>query len=139
MAHIGRRIVIASVTCVLVVTGAGCPDGGSGLPTAHLQGTVTIGGNPIPSDAAARISFDPTALGQSRSTSSIIKDGRFEVRDAPIGKVQVTFGIDQKTGKMVGPPGGRPEEGFRSLVPESKKNGVVIDVTGDDSNLKFDL
>jgi hypothetical protein len=139
MARIRSTLLLASTFGLVLLSTAGCPDSGAADPTAHLKGTVTLGGGPIPADTQASISFGPTALGQARTSSSSIKNGHFDVRDAPKGKVIVKVSIMQATGKMVGPPGGRQQEDYKDLVPASKIDGFTIDVTGDKDDLKFDL
>jgi hypothetical protein len=116
----------------------GCPESQTGPPTAHLQGTVTLGGNPIPADAMASIRFDPVGPVDSRPSSAGIQGGKYDVPDAPTGKVMVSFSISQPTGRKSGTEG-RQEEELKSLVPESVKNGKEIDVTGDNLSLNFDL
>ena len=142
MARIRPAVILTCILALVLLSTAGCPDNGTADPTAHLQGTVTLGGNPIPANALATISFSPIALGQAHSSSSTITDGRFDVPDAPKGKVLVNVSIMQATGKMVAPPGGAPggrqQEDYKELVPASK-NGFEIDVTGDKDDLKFDL
>ena len=60
------------------------------------------------------------------------------MEDAPVGKVRVTFSINQPTGEVKG-EGDRLERTEKSLVPESFRGGQEIQVDGDNSNLNFDL
>lgn len=123
---------------VISVVSAGCPKRGTGPPTARLRGAVTLKGGPIPADADARIRFDPAEIGDARPASAIIGDGKYDVEDAPVGKVRVTFSINQPTGEVKG-EGDRQERTEKSLVPESFRGGQEIQVDGDNSNLNFDL
>jgi hypothetical protein len=103
-----------------------------------LQGTVTLNGAPIPADALANIRFDPVGPVDSRPMSASIQNGKYDVADAPMGKVLVTFNISQPTGKMLG-SGDRQEQEMRNLVPESVRSGQEIEVTGDNPSLNFEL
>jgi hypothetical protein len=97
MARIRSKVGLLSGLALLLAMTAGCPDG-SGKETAHLQGTVTIGGQPIPADATGGISFVPLEVSQANSDYSAIKDGKYDVPGAPVGKVRVEFSIQQPTG-----------------------------------------
>jgi hypothetical protein len=123
--------------CLLLIVG--CRDTAS-KPTAHLQGTVTIGGKEVPADADAIITFNPATVDQSRSSSSRIENGKFSVPDAPVGRVIVGFIIQQPTGEMKAfAPGARPEMQYRNLVPKEKQKGIEIEIKGDQSDLTFNL
>jgi hypothetical protein len=131
---------LASALFLLLVVTVGCPDGTGNKPTARLQGKVTLGGKEIPADAAARINFMPTGVDQARGTSADIKDGTYEVADAPTGKVLVSFEIRQPTGEVKSFDGvARPEPVMRNLVPESKASGMEVEIGGDKPDLNFDL
>ncbi len=131
---LGWWIAIAIV--VFVCTG--CSEKQAGPPTAHLQGTVTINGKPIPADAAGTIIFDPVVVGDARPASSPIKDGRYEVEQAPLGKVRAIIHITQELGPVPG-GGDRQMVESKSLVPENLKDGQEIQVDGDNAHLDFDL
>jgi hypothetical protein len=120
-----------------LVAAAGCSDGDP--PTAHLRGSVTIDGQPIPLAAEAHITFRATAVGQANSASARIVDGRFDVRDAPQGPVRVDFIIQLPIGEAPFAPGAPPEMQYRSLVPDEHAGGMAIKVVGDDLNMKLDL
>jgi hypothetical protein len=99
-----------------------------------------IGGSPVPSDAEGVVNFRPAVSGLANPTSARIVNGRYDAPDVPIGQVDVTFNIRQPTGQMVDPgDGGRPEPGYRDLVPAAKKSGMSIDVTGDKADMNFEL
>jgi hypothetical protein len=128
------------VLAAALVISAGC-NGGSTKPTVRLAGTVKIKGQPIPTDAEMpTIMFTPTRSGMSGPVSADIKDGRYEVTNAPKGSVLVTFVIQSPTGREVAfAPGARPQMTYNNLVPEDKRNGVTIEVTGDNTSQDFDL
>ena len=130
-----HRLVFVLAFVALV----GCGAGGSRKPTAHLQGTVTIGGQPIPSDAQASINFKPTASGQAPSTSAQITNGKFDAPDVPIGDIIVYFNVQQPTGRMVREGTGTPYAEMRSLVPEKHGTGMTLKVAGDNLEQNFDL
>jgi hypothetical protein len=117
---------------------SGCTD--SGPPTAHLRGTITINGQPIPADAEAVIIIRSAGEGQARSTSARLEGGRFDVPDAPRGSVRIQFSIEQPTGVIAAfEPGAAPEMRYRSLVPPEHGKGIVREITGDDLDMQLDL
>jgi hypothetical protein len=137
--NIRLQIGWANLLAAALIVVLGC-SGEPSKPTARLQGTVTIGGKQIPADARATIRFAPTAIAQAQSVTAQIQNGRFDAVDAPLGNVKVTFRIEQPTGvEAPFAPGARPEMQYRSLVPTAKVDGQVINVTGDKSDLTFDL
>lgn len=141
MMRIQLRIGLFCALVSALAFSTGCPTTGPTEPTAHVQGAVTIGGKPVPSDATGRIILEPTAVGQAGATAGVIKDGRYDIPNAPVGKVRVRFIIQQQTGKMINDTeGGRgPTEESASLVPEAKEDGHDIDIKGDNPDLNFDL
>lgn len=138
----GIRSIIgwATILTLLLAVTIGCPEAGSGKPTAHLQGKVTLGGQPIPAGAQASITFMPTGVDQANAVSVPIQNGTFDVADAPTGKVMVSFSILRDTGVVASSDGvGRPEPVYESLVPAGKAGGVEVQIDGDKSDLTFDL
>jgi hypothetical protein len=129
--------VVAIMPMVLAVVAlVGCDQRGSGKPTAHLSGAVTIDGQPVPSDAWATINFRSASSGQA--TSAQITNSEYDCPDVPLGNVDVFIQILQKTGKMVS-EGGRSWPETRSLIAESYNSGLKLDVAGDNSNQDFAL
>jgi len=140
MARIRSAIGASGAVALLAAVFSGCTAGGDDKPTVHLQGTVTIAGKPVPSDADAMIVFSPLDATQSRSASSRITDGKFDVPDAPRGKIKAMFTINQPTGKMIQfDKADRPYPETKSLVPESKSQGLDIQADVDQSDMKIDL
>jgi hypothetical protein len=104
-----------------------------------LRGTVTIDGAPIPPEAEARVTFRATTVGQANSASAQIVDGRFDVPAAPRGPIRAEFSIQLPIGEAAFAPGARPEMQYRSLVPDELRGGMLLDVAGDDFDMKLDL
>jgi hypothetical protein len=116
----------------------GC--GGGGGDTAHLQGTVTIGGKPIPADATASVTFDPLQRSEGVKTVSVkIEGGKYDSPETPKGPVKVVFNIQQPYGPEYTTDRGVKARDIKSIVPEKSQAGVSIDVTGDNANQDFDL
>ena len=89
-ARFGMRLFVA----VFVSTSSmltGC-DTGRRSDTAHVQGTVTIGGEPLPDDAQANITFVPATKG--RSAGAAVTNGKYDCPDAPLGKVKAYISVD---------------------------------------------
>jgi hypothetical protein len=128
----------AMACTVALAFSIGC-DSTPTVPTVRLQGKVTIGGQPIPDNADARITFRPTTAGQANGMEASIKNGMYDVPSAPKGKVQVTFFIQQPTGRVESFDGvARPEPVMKDLVPQGK-GMTEVTVEGDKSDLNFDL
>ena len=125
---------------LILVTSAGCGEEKSSVPTARLQGSVTLNGGPIPPDAQATISFTPIDSMKAVPASAEIKDGKFDAQDVPMGKVDMTITIQQATGKLLPDPQGRGDVAeINDLVPQAWRNGKEIQVDGDKSDLNYDL
>jgi hypothetical protein len=107
-------------------------------PTAHLQGAVTIDGQPVPADALASISFRPTMIDQAGMEDVEIVNGRYIAPSVPFGPVKVHISVKQFTGRMIN-DGGQPFKEFASLVPEQYESGIPLDVQGDNSSQDFHL
>jgi hypothetical protein len=120
----------------VVVLLCGC--GRESSPVAHLSGTVTIDGKPIPSDANASMSFAPTEGGVAVAVT--IVDGRYDSPKTPQGKVSVMFSISRSIGpEKVSERTGQKYRDIANLVPPEHAAGMVIEVQEDNSNLNFDL
>ena len=105
--------------------------------TAHVQGTVTIGGQPLPADAQASLTISPISKG--RTAGAVITNGRYDCADAPVGKVKVFFNVMQKTGKMITEADNRPYAEVGSIISPKYSSGVEAEITGDNTNQDFDL
>ncbi len=138
--NIRRSSVATQLTAVLLLAvQLGCGAGGTGKPTAHLKGTVTIGGAALPADAEASITFKPTKSGQARSTSAIISGGMYDAPDVPAGPVIVYVSVQQPTGREVTENVSRPYKEYRSLVPAKYGEGIALEVSGDKADQNFEL
>src|SRR6476660_2127972 len=135
------RYHVMMIALALAATATlGCDKPKPNRGTVQVQGTVTIGGNPIPPDAQASIYFGPTDASQASSSSASIIDGKFNAEGVPKGKVLVTFTIMQPTGEQKAfAPGARKQMDMRSLVPTAKANGVERQVSDNNAILDFDL
>jgi len=123
----------------MLIVSAGCGAGHPSRPTAHLQGTVKVDGQPIPDNAEASITFKPTASGQAKSTSAQIIKGKYDAPDVPRGNVTIYFNVQEPTGRQVREGMGNPYAEMRSLVPEKLGLGMALQVDGDKADQDFDL
>ena len=136
MARIAKTV--AAMTVLVVV--AGCPSGDS-KEGVHLQGKVTIGGQPISNGngVQASIMFSPTSTDQLNPAGAEIVNGMYDVKNAPKGKVKVTF-LVLKEGPAKSFDGvARPQPTQTSLVPDDKAAGFEVQVDSDKSDLNFEL
>ena len=87
------RHALAVLALGLVALGpAGC---GGGPPRAHVHGTVTLDGTPIPNGSIEFFPLGPS--GQSAGTA--IKDGKYEI-DASVGEMKVTINGSEIVGQQ---------------------------------------
>jgi hypothetical protein len=128
-----RELCLAFAVLFLL---AGC--GKHSAPTAHLAGTVTIKGTPVPSDAHAALSF--SSLDGGGSVSVPITSGRYDSPTTPQGSVSVKFYISRPVGpEKVSERTGEKYQDFANLVPPEYAAGLVLEVNGDNVNHDFDL
>jgi hypothetical protein len=123
---------------VLVIAGCGA---GKPADTAHLAGKVTLDGEPIPADAQASITFQPTAGNKGKAITVPIVNSAYDSPHTPRGSVLAIMSLTIPTGKMV------MSERVGREVPEMKTvtlsqeqmGGITLDVAGDEPNRNFEL
>src|SRR5688500_15158163 len=79
----------------------GCGGGSSSGNTAHLEGTVTLDGQPLPAGSEGAITFRPTQSGQGRPVTVTIADGKYDSPATPKGAVKAFVTISKPTGRML--------------------------------------
>lgn len=104
------------------------------FPSATIQGTVSIDGKPV---KEGTLQFLPQTNVKGQPSQAKIVDGKFEAKHVPIGKVRVMFNITRATGKMI-TEYSTPYPEVENLVPKNSRDGVDLDVKGND-NVSFDL
>jgi hypothetical protein len=125
------------ICAVLALASVGC--GESGPATAHLSGTITIGGQPLPADATGQVMFVPAGKDQGKPATAVITNGQYDSPNTPQGPVKVGFVISQPTGPEYTTDRGVKTRNTTSIVPASAAAGMDIDVTGDNTAQNFDL
>ena len=126
-----------AVAAIAVAGAIGC--GGDGKATAHLQGTVTLDGKPLPNDATGSLIFQPVGGQGKPVTVPIDNDGNYDSPNTPMGQVRVTFNIQQPTGPEYTTDRGTKARDIKNIVPEKSLLGRDLEVTGDNSSQNFDL
>jgi hypothetical protein len=129
-----------SLAAIAVAGALGC-GGAGGKATAHLQGTVTLDGKPLPADASAHVQFVPTGKDKDPAppASAPVINGRYDAPTVPVGAVRVIFNITQPSGPEFVNDRGGTERASISLVPEKYGSGIDLTVTGDNAAQDFDL
>ena len=117
----------------------GCGGGASSGDTAHLQGAVTIGGQPLPTDVEASILFRPTQEAQGKTVSVPVVGGRYDSPETPTGAVKAFFTIQQPTGRVFDNDRGAPIKEQKSLVPDKYGAGLDLTVSDDNDAQNFEL
>lgn len=129
----GKLPLCCLIGCLLFTTGCS----GDAGPTAHLAGTVTLRGKPLPPDAQAGISFQP-ATGDAVKVK--IVDGKYDSPETPQGKVVVTFHISKPVGPVkTSPRTGKEFQNIVNIVPPKYAVGIPLEVNGDNLEQNFDL
>jgi hypothetical protein len=134
---VALRIVSLFALAMTLGWCVGCGGGSSSGNTAHLEGTVTIGGQPLPADAEGAITFRSDSGG---AATAPITQGRYDSPATPKGAVKAYFTISKPTGKTYkSERTGADVAETISIVPASVSGGVDVEVSGDNSEQNFDL
>jgi hypothetical protein len=113
----------------------GCGSDKPSFPSARLEGSVTLDGQPI---GEGNLQFVPQDVGKAPVTAAPIVDGRYVAEAVPHGKLRVLLTATKKTGKMImeySTP--RPE--IVNVIPSKYRSGIPIDVSQDNPNMNFAL
>ncbi len=133
------RRMKSGILLLLLLVGCGTASNDS---AAHLAGTITINGEPLPADAEGYIQFMPSQGGQAAPASTDVTDSQYDAQNVPKGKVTVIFNITRLTGRMVredNVPTASPYPERENLVPRKHRSGLQIDVKGDNDAMDFEL
>jgi hypothetical protein len=116
---------------------AGCDGQSSGTT---LSGQVTIGGQPIPADATATVSFRPLGGQKAPPVSALIANGSYRCDNVPIGAVVAEFDIRQPVGPTkTSARTGAQYRDEKSLVPAAHAVGIEFEVKVGDEKRDFEL
>lgn len=130
--------VLFTLSALLVT--AGCGSGSTSEDTAHWQGTVTIGGNPLPADAVGSITFRPVGESSAKPVTVQIVDGTYDSPATPRGKVKAYVNVSKPTGRtMHSDRTGQDVPEMESIVPPERSMGIDLDVEGDNSEANIEL
>jgi hypothetical protein len=122
-------------TVFLVTLLGGCSSGKPTYPAAKLEGKVTLDGKPI---AQGNVQFVPQDVSHVPVTTAPIVDGKYVAEAVPRGKLRVMLTATMETGKMI-KEYSTPRPEVISLIPEKYRDGIPIEVTGDNPNQDFSL
>ena len=134
-----RHLAFAYLSLIVVLMGGGC-DRGPGYPAARLAGRVTVDDEAI---AKGTMIFSPRQPGSGPVVTAKISAGDYVADAVPLGKINVEIIAMRETGKMQplipSEPNGAQVAELENAIPEQYRNGIEINVTGDDPELDFDL
>lgn len=137
-----RRFIFLML-CLVLLLMAGCGQPQSNGPTVVWEGTVTLQGNPLPTNMKeAYIQVRPTDSGKTGMASPVqagIEKGKYRLEQVPRGDVTVYFILNELTGKKIKDRTGQEFEETRNLVPNSKRSGIPFQATADNREQNFDL
>ena len=107
---------------------------GTKYPTTDLSGKASVDGVALEEGS---ITFAPTESGFGSGVREFFKpDGTYFAKNVPIGKVRVTIISEKKTGGTITYQGQNYDE-KASVIPPSKRSGVLVDVTAGQKVLDF--
>ncbi len=131
------RIVSFFALAITLGWCTGCGGSSSSGNTAHLEGTVTIGGQPLPADAEGAITFRSTSGG---AVTAQIENGRYDSPATPKGAAKAYFSISKPTGKTYrSERTGTDVAETINIVPANYSNGIDVEVSADKADQNFDL
>jgi hypothetical protein len=112
---------------------------GGSSNSAHVQGVVTINGQPLPADAIGSVTFQTTKAGQGRTVSAPIEGGKYNSPETPLGPVRIFITVQQPTGKTIDNGRGTPAPEYKSLASDEHASGFDKEIEGDTEDFNFDL
>jgi hypothetical protein len=118
---------------MLLITGCG------GSNAAHLQGVVTINGQPVPADAQGSVTFQPTESGKGKTMSAPLEGGHYDLPDVPLGPYRAIITVQRPTGRTIDNGRGTPAPEFENMISPDQLQGIDTTVEGDREDLNFDL
>lgn len=125
---------LATLVCAPL---AGC--GEAAKATAHLQGQVTLNGQPLPADATGSVSFVPTSRDQAAAATAEIVNGKYDCPAAPQGAVRVSFNVMQPTGPEFTTDRGVTTRNTTNVTPAKYAAGIDVEISGDNAEQNYDL
>ena len=136
-----KRIISSILVCMLTLAVVvGCGSGAKKGPTVKWSGTVTIEGQPLPSNAQGQIVVQSAnATGASRGDQADIVNGSYSLQSVPKGEVTVSFNIYTTAPAKNQSDAERGLEDTTNIVPDRWLQGVVDTADKNDSAKNFDL
>jgi hypothetical protein len=113
------------VGSAILALAAGC--GRSAFRTAHVEGSVTVDGEPV---ERGNVSFLSLQAGGGPNATARIFGGRYEAEGVPQGKVRVYLHAVKETQRTV-TINQRSERETVSVIPEKFHTGLEIEVGAD--------
>jgi hypothetical protein len=123
------------LSILLIVTAlVGC-ESKPAVPGAHLAGAVTIAGQAVEEGS---IVFTPVGGARGRAVGVKVNAGHYDCPYVPLGQSLVQIYALRPTGKMVEVMGTMKPE-MEDLVPKKYRDGITIDIQGDNTKQDFSL
>ena len=128
------KLKIMIISCLITAALWGC-NSQRKYPGAHLAGSVSIDGQPVEDGS---IAFTPSGSAKGPAVGAKISAGRYDCPYVPMGDSLVQIYALRPTGKMIEVMGSmRPE--MEDLVPKKDRDGIKIEVLGNNLNQDFAL
>ena len=127
------------IAAVAIISLTGCSDGPD-YPHARLAGRVTVDEELIPDGT---MMFSPMQRGAGPIVNTKVIDGNYVAEGVPLGKISVEIMSIKESGKMVPlwphDPGGAKVKELIDVIPPAYRDGIEIEVDGDNDAQNFDL
>jgi hypothetical protein len=135
---LARFVNQVAVVHVLAAMSVGCGKGARppAYPSARLAGMVTVDGQPV---AKGVLQFLPPEGSPAAIIQAEIIDGRYTATAVPVGKIRVLFSGVKETGRVDTKSSSQPIPEVVNLIPERYRDGMDIQVTGDNDGQNFEL
>jgi hypothetical protein len=119
------------ILSVAVLLGSGCSASGTG---AHMQGTITLDGQPIP---AGSITVLPLS-GTGQPTGGQFTGGKYSLDNVPLGKVNVMLQASKETGETYD-DNGTTRKVTVPLIPAHYAAGIEKEIVSGKNEHSFAL
>jgi hypothetical protein len=119
---------------IVVLSSLGCHSKPA-YPGAHLAGAVSVDSQPV---QEGTIAFTPTGSAHGKAVGAKISAGKYDCPYVPMGESLVQIYALRPTGKTIEVMGSKVPE-MEDLVPKKDRDGIKIEVSGDNLNQDFAL
>jgi hypothetical protein len=104
-------------------------------PNAYTLAGVVKVGDRVPDQGS--ILLEPVQGG--KTLGATLNQGAFQISNVPAGEAKVRFTVTKKTGTTRLAADGPTVDQYVSILPERYRDGIILNIVGDQLDLTFDL